>query len=241
MRFTCSQTPTLNTEYNEHDDTKLKLMWDREPSLTKKHGILSELNHRSQRALLESMAPIREAPLSAARGLAYLFSFYVYQLFCMNPYIRENEPGPKLMLGIMSRIPFSTMYRHLSNQDRDHFRGLIESNLHVFFPNILRLYKTTVIRDGKYIDLKENERITLKQWYESIVTGAGADLLSPPPGCRECILPYGMGAYISPEIPSGYGLVEARGYSKLIINGQEITIDNLGKLIKDEVKWFFSL
>jgi hypothetical protein len=206
--------------------------------------INTEINRRMQHNILSKFKEsVATAPFSAAKGLAYLFYFYTYQLFSENMYIKEKEPGPKPMLAVMSRVPFSVMYRNLSEEEKVKFRNLVDTNLEPFAPNKLRKYKTTKTNDrNEYIELTDRERISLGDWYRSIVTPpvGREDLLSPPPGCDGCNPAYGMGAFNETSIPAGFALVEVRGYSRLKPKGSQITIDNVTAFIQNEARWFFT-
>lgn len=92
----------------------------------------------------------------------------------------------------------------------------------------------------------DTERITLGQWYESIVVSSkrldNRDLMSPPPGCRlsRREVPYGMGAYGGNGIVNGHALIEVRAYSKLIVNDKITKLDSFLELIETESEWFFN-
>lgn len=245
VRFTTKWLPPLNESFSSVSEAQLLRMKDTPgKSIAALSRINTEINRRMQRKLLVAFQnSVALAPPSAATGLAYLFFFYSYQLFCENMYIKEMEPGPKPMLAVMSRVPFSVMYGNLSLRERDQFRQLIENNLASFFNNKLRKYKTKKTDElNQYIDLAERERITLGQWYQSIIASplGRADFLSPPPGCDEGLPLYGMGAYSGSTIPNEFALVEVRGYSNLYYNGKEITIDSVIPFIQNEARWFFS-
>lgn len=245
VRFVTIWLPPLNDAFSSVNDEQLLRMKNtpgKSPAVLSR--INTEINRRTQHKLLLAFKDsVATTPPSSASGLAYLFFFYTYQLFSENMYIKEKEPGPKPMLAVMSRVPFSVMYNNLSVREQEKFRKLIESNLTSFFNNKLRKYKTTKT-DAKnnYIDLSEAERITLGQWYQSIIAAPSGlvDLLSPPPGCAGCQPPYGMGAYKGTTIPNEFALIEARGYSRLLYNGEQITIDNVTPFIQNEARWFFT-
>lgn len=180
--------------------------------------------------------------LSLGAGLAYLVTYYVYELFSKNVPKTTTEPGPKPVLGVMSRLPFSEMYDNLEQKDQDEFKNLISQNLIEYFQYKICEYKT-----GLNMRLRPNELVTLGQWYESIIDSAkreeGRDLLSPPPGCRDhpSQPQYGMGAYRNKKELQGNALVEIRAYSRLSIDGSITTLDKFSKLVKDESDWFFAL
>lgn len=245
MRFSTIWIPPLNDTFSKYNDDQL-LEYKKTPSISivKMSRINTEINRRMQGKLLSLFKSSFATTLpSAASGLAYLFFFYTYQLFSENMYIKEVEPGPKPVLSVMSRVPFSVMYNSLSIREQQRFRQLIELNLSSFFNNKLRKYKTTKIDEkNNYIEIAESERITLGQWYQSIIAAplGMVDLLSPPPGCDECKPSYGMGAYKGTTIPNQFALVEARGYSRILYNGNKITIDNVKEFIQNEANWFFT-
>jgi len=88
--------------------------------------------------------------------------------------------------------------------------------------------------------LNDSELITLEEWYYSIINKE-RDIMSPPPGCADALPAYGMGAYDGNNLPSSYALVEVRGYSRMQVNGVNITVDNVDQIIKNESSWFFGL
>ena len=170
-----------------------------------------------------------------SKGLAWLFILYAHSLFWNEEPITK-EAGPKPALGIMSRIPFSSMYNNLSENDKRKFLSFIE-RVKEKHPNLFErkiLEYTTA--EGT---LKDNDKITLNQWITSITGGSEKDLLSPPPGCDKS---YAMGFYPPPKEPNQKNaLIEVRAYSKLKIgeNNEDITLDNFQELIESEATWFF--
>lgn len=110
------------------------------------HRISTIIMKRTQNDLMTRATPILNSEPSPGSGLAYLFTFYAYQLFCNNLASKEVEPGPKPFLGIMSRLPFSEMYDGLSSADQLHFKELIDSNLSSFFGNNLCRYRKDYLR-----------------------------------------------------------------------------------------------
>lgn len=246
VRFTNGLSSPLNDDFSQWDEKKLLQMKNTPgKSAAAMSRFNTEINRRMQSKLLLVLNKnIEISKPTAASGLAYLFFFYAYQLFCENIYIREDEPGPKPMVAVMSRVPFSAMYRRLIEKEKNKFRAIVEVLLIDFSGNKLRKYKTArTDSNNVYIDLLENERITLGDWYHSIIAPSEGreDLLSPPPGCEGCRPSYGMGAYDGKDIPNAFALVEARGYSRLKPDGLPITIDNVTLLIQNENEWFFSL
>ena len=174
------------------------------------------------------------------KGFMYLFSFYVFQLFNDNIDVPSQEPSPKSVLPIMSRLPFSTMYQDLEPEEKNRFQNFVVTHFQDTLPKKIRRYKKY---DGDFIE--EINRITLQEWFDSIVVPRqrviggerfNNDLLSPPSLDSVC----SMGTFNIQNRAQKHALIEARGYSRLKINGQNMTIDNVAKFVKSESEFFFN-
>ena len=173
---------------------------------------------------------------NSAKGLAWLFTLYAFSFFMDNADIVNDEGGPKPELGIMSRIPFSDMYKRLPHDEQELFKRFVESLDEVYLNRQVRKYKTE-----SSMMLRDEQRFTLREWYHSIINPheGAKDLLSPPRG----FISYAMGKYNPDDhrnkIPAAHALVEVRSYTNALLNRNSITIDNFKDLIENEAAWFF--
>jgi hypothetical protein len=194
-----------------------------------------QAERNAKKTLIESCKPLVSDRQSPATGLALLTAYYVYSLFSNNLAIIKDEPGPKPNLGIMSRLSFSEMFQKLPLSEKELYKRLIIKCLGSFFSNKLVSYTSS----ETYHSVKESDRISFQQWYESIINSP-KDLLSPPPGCHGLNPPYAMGAY--DDFTEGHALLEVRAYSdRDLTKDRYVTIDNFCQFIDNEAKWFFSL
>jgi hypothetical protein len=188
------------------------------------------------RTAFEKLSTIKESHPSAY-GLGILFIQYAYALFLDDCKIEWDEPGPKPELGMMSRIPFSELYDSLSSDDKEVFKNFLGRIEKKFLDKKLRVYKTF-----SSMPLQETNRISIKDWGESIVDDKKRldkrDILSPPPECVGKPL-YSMGGMSNLQLPPSHVILEVRAYSRTKIKGTEINIDNFHELIENEAKWFF--
>jgi hypothetical protein len=219
----------------------------------------TRIEKSTQNILLDIFQEFKLLENSPAKGMAYLFIYYAFELFC-NGNICDlyDEPGPKTYLDIMSRIPFSEMYDGLDESEKTKFREIIEEHMQDFLYIKIRKYNLSsaltdksiadiyyhFYKDGdqKYSNILKNNSITLGMWYMSIVNVEkrieGRDLLSPPAGMHTTAPFYAMGAYRE-KIEKGHVLIEIRGYSKLTYNDSKINIDNFVNFVNNESGWFF--
>lgn len=194
-----------------------------------------QLERTTKKALIDSCKPIISREPSPATGLALLTAYYAYSLFSNNLSITKQEPGPKPNLGIMSRLSFSEMFQKLHSSEQEVYKTLVTDCMSGYFSN--KLVKYTSAQTNCMID--EGERISFKEWFDSILN-PNRDLLSPPPGCIGIDLPYAMGAY--QNFRRGHTLLEIRAYSERDLTSERyVTIDNFCQFIENEAKWFFSL
>ena len=178
----------------------------------------------------------------AAYGLCVLFIHYAYSLFMDDYPIKWEEPGPKPELGLMSRLSFSEIYDSFirlprGEEEQGAFKLFVTSLEPKFLDQRIRQYKTCAITQ-----LRDENRITVKNWYDSIVTPEmrikGRDRLSPPPECGS-IPPYAMGLLNMDHLPPAHIILEVRAYSRVKVRGVETTLDNFDGLINTEAEWFF--
>lgn len=178
----------------------------------------------------------------AAYGLGVLFVHYAYSLFIDDYPIKWEEPGPKPELGLMSRLSFSEIYDSFiglpkGEEEQGAFKHFVISLDPKFLDQKIRQYKTCAITQ-----LRDENRITVKDWYNSIVTPEmrikGRDRLSPPPECASSP-PYAMGMLNMDHLPPAHIILEVRAYSRVKVRGVETTLDNFDDLINTEAEWFF--
>ncbi|MBY0462501.1 MAG: hypothetical protein K2Q34_04900 [Alphaproteobacteria bacterium] len=175
------------------------------------------------------------------KGFCYLFSFYWYQLFNNKEYLRDQEPGPKQFLGIMSRVPLSQLFDTLSPKDQKHFRSIFDSIIEAVGSDY------HIIPYDNYEKRPVFDTLKLDEWYGSLVEegsrvnvgGRMVDLLSPPPGLED--VDYSMGIMDIHKDSSGLPLLEVRGYANIRQMKERLTFDTFDSFVNDEARWFFGL
>jgi hypothetical protein len=186
---------------------------------------------------------ISALPPDNLKGFCYLFLFYWYQLFNNKEFIKDQEPGPKQFLGIMSRVPLSQLFDTLSLEEKGHFRSVFEP----IIAEVGEAYK--IIEYEDYDEKRVPPALTLGRWYQSlveevsrkVVNGRGVDLLSPPPGLEGDEIEYSMGIKDIRRDSSGFPLIEVRGYASIWPGGKRLTFDTFDSFVKEEARWFFGL
>ncbi|MBW8310337.1 MAG: hypothetical protein K0M45_12015 [Candidatus Paracaedibacteraceae bacterium] len=157
-------------------------------------GIRDKLNHDTKvlknrikilqiyRIFNQEIYPTLKSLSPQVIGFSYLFLYYWASIFNNNEYASCEEPGPKPYLTILSRLPFSDLYRYgLNETEKDEFNK-------IFDKIISAIGKDYKIRKYIYYDERQGRnRIstcehTLEEWYLSILDeSTKCDLLSPPP------------------------------------------------------------
>ncbi|QEK39242.1 hypothetical protein [Candidatus Nesciobacter abundans] len=196
---------------------------DKIKSIINKTGFSIESSKKIQEFIAQPLTvseDIFKQSNNPADNLFALFSLYVSDLFLALP--RESkEIGPKSMIAVMSRMPFSDMYRSLNETDKDKFQDLYTKHFAKFGGLLINPYNLG--KDASEANLiSSNKLITLDTWFDSIITkpivwaadgpyvnNNVIDILHPP---ADLYPGYGMGA-IRPEEGNGLqgkALVEIR-------------------------------
>lgn len=164
-------------------------------------------------------------------GFCILFLYYWHELFDGNTFPESSEPGIKQYLAIMSRVPFSELYHSLEPTNQVLATTFLTKLINLRGTDKLKAYYN--YESPKSI---VNQNLTIKDWYESIITqNKGVDALSPPPALSHDS--DSMGSLKMNKHSNGFPLIEARGYAS--ISEDERSMSKIAALVRKEAEWFF--